>query len=122
MPNCVSSKEDLRKSPYFESLYIEPLVFQGNPATAMEQLKVVLRGMPRMRIVEDEAGYIRAEASSLILRFVDDVEFQLQPVRRWIDIRSAARVGYTDFGANRKRVEEIRRRFVLANTQNASSH
>jgi uncharacterized protein (DUF1499 family) len=45
------------------------------------------------------------------LRFVDDVEFLLVPAERVIHVRSASRVGYSDLGTNRKRVEALRAKF-----------
>ncbi len=70
-----------------------------------------IAGMKRARKVLREANYWRVEFTSALLRFVDDVEFLFDDDARRIDIRSAARVGYSDFGVNRRRVEEIRRRF-----------
>ena len=65
----------------------------------------------RVNVTDAKDDYIHAEFTSLIFRFVDDVEFYFPPtdaadVR--VDIRSASRVGYSDLGANRKRMEAIR--------------
>jgi uncharacterized protein (DUF1499 family) len=68
--------------------------------------------MPRVRITEDEPGYIRAEFSSRFFKFVDDVEFLLDAQTGRIDYRSASRVGYYDFGVNRRRLETIRGRLA----------
>jgi len=59
-------------------------------------------------IVEDANGHIRAGATSKVFKFVDDVEFWLDPAKRIIQVRSASRVGYWDFGVNRKRIESLR--------------
>ena len=67
--------------------------------------------MKRSRVVVREASYWRAEFRSALWRFVDDVEFLFDDNARRIDIRSATRVGYSDLGVNRRRMEEIRRRF-----------
>jgi uncharacterized protein (DUF1499 family) len=64
--------------------------------------------MPRARIIHDEPGYIHAEFSSNIFKFVDDVEFVLNAETQRIDYRSASRFGYYDFGANRRRLEKVR--------------
>ncbi|MEC7418575.1 MAG: DUF1499 domain-containing protein, partial [Pseudomonadota bacterium] len=50
----------------------------------------------------------RAEARTRLLRFVDDVEFELREEAGIIAVRSASRVGYSDLGANRRRIEKIR--------------
>ncbi|MEN6507422.1 MAG: DUF1499 domain-containing protein, partial [Smithella sp.] len=69
-------------------------------------------GMKRIKIVAEKEDYLHAEAKSLIFRFVDDVEFYFPANEKIIHVRSASRVGYSDMGVNRKRVEEIRKRFV----------
>lgn len=70
--------------------------------------------MPRTRIVKEEPAYLRAECRSRIFRFVDDVEFEFDDAAKRIHFRSAARLGYRDFGVNRKRMEAIRREFLSA--------
>jgi uncharacterized protein (DUF1499 family) len=67
--------------------------------------------MRHTRIVTAQGNYIHAEVRSPVFRFVDDIEFLIDERRGNIHVRSASRTGYFDFGVNRKRVEEIRRRF-----------
>lgn len=68
--------------------------------------------MKGARIAEEKAGYLRAEYRSALFGFVDDVELLLDEAAKRIDVRSASRTGYFDFGVNRRRVEEIRDRFA----------
>jgi uncharacterized protein (DUF1499 family) len=68
--------------------------------------------MPGARITHDEPSYIHAEFSSRFFKFVDDVEFILDGDAHRIDYRSASRIGYYDFGANRRRLEKIRSRLA----------
>ena len=105
-PNCVSSFET---DP---SHYIEPLRYKGSKADARQKLLAILNATKRVKVVTSEETYIHAEFTSLIFRFVDDVEFYLDEKEPVIHVRSASRVGYSDLGANRKRVEEIRRQFI----------
>jgi uncharacterized protein (DUF1499 family) len=103
-PNCVSSlatDEDHR---------VKPAPFDGTPEAAWERLKRVIGSEPRLRVVEErqDQWYLRAEATSLIFRFVDDVEFQLDPERKVLHLRSASRVGHWDLGVNRRRIERLR--------------
>lgn len=107
-PNAVSSQ---MSDPAHA---VEPLRFTGSPDAAMAALEGVLRAMPRMAIVETSKGYLRAEATSRLFRFVDDLEAMADPAARVIHVRSAARVGYSDLGVNRARVEEIRKAFDAA--------
>lgn len=60
------------------------------------------------RIEQDDGHYLHATFTSKIFRFIDDVEV-LRDARGVAQIRSASRVGRSDLGVNRKRVETIRR-------------
>jgi len=105
-PNCVSS-QDTR-----ESHRVEPLAFEGAADAAIERALVTVSSLPRTGVREFENGYIRAECRSAIFRFVDDLELFVDADAGVIHVRSASRVGYSDFGVNRRRVEEIRRLFA----------
>jgi uncharacterized protein (DUF1499 family) len=110
-PNCVSSQSaDPRHA-------IDPLRYEGTAQEARERLVKAISGMKRARIVMAEEWYIHAEFTSAFFRFVDDVEFLLDDGTRTIHVRSASRVGYSDFGVNRRRVEEIRSRFDALNKE-----
>jgi uncharacterized protein (DUF1499 family) len=105
-PNCVSSlSED-------ESHYVAPLAYETTLEEAREKLILIINSMKRSEIVTAETNYIHAIFKSALFRFVDDVEFSFDDQRKVIDVRSASRTGYSDLGVNRKRVEEIRKRFV----------
>lgn len=105
-PNCVSSQSQDKHH------YVAPLSYEGELANAKEKLLSVLTSMKRVNIVTNEATYIHAEFTSALFRFVDDVEFFCDDATKTIHVRSASRVGYSDLGVNRKRVEEIRTRFI----------
>jgi len=106
-PNCVSSRAT------DAGHHIEPLKLTGSQDSAMGRLESILRGLPRVKIVTVDGGYLRAEFKSALFGFVDDVEFMADPAARVIHVRSASRVGYSDLGANRKRVENIRALFQV---------
>ena len=101
-PNCVSSfaKDSEHR--------IDPLQFSGNPGTVMQELKIHLSSLDRVKIVTLEDNYVYAEFTSLLMRYVDDVEFLLVAEDRVLHFRSASRIGYGDLGVNRKRIESIR--------------
>jgi uncharacterized protein (DUF1499 family) len=113
-PNCVSSLSDDKEH------FIAPLTYDGSMAEAAARLLSVLEQMKRAKIVSRTDTTIHAEFTSTVLGFVDDVDFRFDTVDRRIDLRSASRVGYTDFGANRRRIEEIRQRFQAAATTEPS--
>jgi uncharacterized protein (DUF1499 family) len=104
-PNCVSSlSED-------DSHYVEPLTYEVSQEEASERLLLVIRSMKRSELVTVETSYIHATFKSALFRFVDDVEFSFDDQEKIINVKSASRMGYSDLGVNRKRVEEIRQRF-----------
>ena len=73
-------------------------------------MKAVIAALSRTKLVEEDEAYLRYEFTSLLFRFVDDVEFVFDDASKTIHFRSASRTGYGDLGVNRKRMEEIRSR------------
>ena len=107
-PNCVSSQA------YDEKHYIEPIKYSGSQQTAHDRLLQIIKTEKRTEILTDREDYIRVEFTSALFRFVDDVEFYFPEEKAGeavIHVRSASRVGYSDLGANRKRIEHIRSEF-----------
>jgi uncharacterized protein (DUF1499 family) len=104
-PNCVSTQAADSQHQ------IEPIAFGGGPEDAITQLKAAIATIPRTKIVTQTDNYVHAEATSLIFRFTDDVEFFIDPQAKVIHFRSASRVGHSDLGANRARMEMIRKAF-----------
>jgi uncharacterized protein (DUF1499 family) len=104
-PNCVSSQSSDKAHA------IEPLLFTGTVSEAHAALNSIILSMKRAQIVTETDDYIHAEFTSAIFRFVDDTEFWIDQKEKVIQVRSAARLGSSDFGVNRKRLEEIRARW-----------
>ena len=102
LPNCVSSQST---DPDHAA---QPLTYNGTADAAMDDLRQIVRSMKRARIVRVQDGYLHAEFTSALFRFVDDVEFFINEREQRIEVRSASRLGRSDLGVNRKRVEEIR--------------
>ena len=75
---------------------------------SLRQVERVLLGLDEANIVESSDGYLYAEFTSRLMRYVDDVEFLEDSTAGVIHVRSASRLGYSDLGANRKRIENIR--------------
>lgn len=103
-PNCVNSQAGDAEH------FIAPLPLKDSPQQTQALLKQVLTSEPRARLVEETPGYLRAEFSSKLMRFVDDVEFLIGEDA--VDVRSASRLGYADFEVNRKRIEHLRQRLT----------
>ncbi len=111
-PNCVSSQtSDPEKR-------VLPIPWEGSSAEAIERLARVVSRSPRSRIVQQTADYLHVEFRSLLFRFVDDVEFFVNPQDHQIELRSASRLGYSDLGVNRKRIEQLRQRFLAMDSEN----
>lgn len=100
-PNCVSSLETS------ESQWMAPLVYELTDDELHTALRNALESMPRTRIVRDEPSYLHAEVRSLLFGFVDDVELEIDSEHRRVHFRSASRTGYSDLGANRRRMETL---------------
>lgn len=101
-PNCVSSQ-----SPDADHT-IAPITYASAPEAAFARLKAVVEAQPRVKLMEAREGYLYAEFSSAWMGFVDDVEFYLDESAGVIQVRSASRLGESDLGVNRQRVEAIR--------------
>jgi len=104
-PNCVSSLAD--DAPH----RVQPLSWTGDLAQAKARLRQAVLAAGDATFVEEGETYWHIEFRSRWFRFVDDVEFLFDRERRLIHVRAASRVGYSDFGVNRRRVEGIRSRF-----------
>ena len=105
-PNCVSSLS--QDAGHF----IEPFACSLAPAAALEALAQAVAMIKGGRVVVSEGSYLRSEFVSSLCKFVDDVEFVIDEDKKIINLRSASRVGYSDFGVNRRRIEELREHFL----------
>ena len=101
-PNCVSTQAQ------DEGHAIAPFRYRKSRAEAKEALKEVIRSLPRTALVEEDESYLHYEFTSLLLRFVDDVELVFDDEAKTIHFRSASRTGYGDLGVNRTRMEQVR--------------
>ncbi|MGH2412321.1 MAG: DUF1499 domain-containing protein [Microcystaceae cyanobacterium] len=96
-PNCVNSQSQDSQSK------IAPL-----PLVSIADLKKVIESMEETTIIEATDNYLYAEFKSKLMGFVDDVEFYRDPAQNVTHVRSASRLGRSDLGVNRKRIENIR--------------
>jgi uncharacterized protein (DUF1499 family) len=96
-PNCVCSQSDRAGEK------IAPL-----PLVSIDQLRQVIESMERTKIIEATDTYLYAEFKSRLMGFVDDVEFYRDEAAGVTQVRSASRLGQSDLGVNRQRVEILR--------------
>ena len=106
-PNCVCSEFDEDTAHY-----IAPLDYSGAPQEkAWGEILQIIKELDGQVVIAND-DYLSATFSSSVFGFVDDVECRLEPQQKRIQIRSASRVGHSDMGVNRKRVETMTRLFA----------
>jgi uncharacterized protein (DUF1499 family) len=101
-PNCVCSQGGDAEHQ------IAPLSYQSAPEQTMSHLKQIIQSLPKTQIITESEDYLYAEFTSALMGFVDDVEFYLDRAANVVQVRSASRLGKSDLGVNRKRIEQIR--------------
>lgn len=106
-PNCVSSQSPSSDETHF----IQPLKYSSTTEKALADLKNVIESEDRTKIINESSDYLYAEFKSALMGYVDDVEFYLDSSTNTIHVRSASRLGQSDLGVNRKRIETIRTKF-----------
>jgi uncharacterized protein (DUF1499 family) len=100
-PNCVNSQAT------DEEHAVPAFTYECSRQEAFDRLKTAVLSCDRMTVVEEKNDYLRIECTSAIMGYVDDEEFYF-PEEKVIEVRSASRIGYSDLGVNRDRVEYIR--------------
>lgn len=103
-PNCVSTEEDREK------FTLAPFILR--PGVTLAQIERVALTLPGARVADKDERYLRIECTTRILRFVDDLELRLSDDH--LIVRSESRVGYSDFGVNRRRAESLREKLSAA--------
>jgi uncharacterized protein (DUF1499 family) len=101
-PNCVSSDaKDIKHQ-------IQNYTLALATDQAWQAVRESVLKLPRTKVVNESDGYLYVECRSAVFGFVDDLELYLRPGTGFIAIRSAARLGFSDLGVNRKRIEQLR--------------
>lgn len=112
-PNSVSSQAALWSGhPQLAYASIAPLAVAGAAAAAMAKVRSVVESTPGARVVQANGDYLRAEFTTPLMRYTDDVEFWFDSAAGVVQVRSASRLGESDIGANRARVEALRARLA----------
>ena len=107
--NSVSSQAALYPDhPRHLTAQIAPLALRGDGPATLARIKSIVEAMSGAKIIKSEAGYLYAQYTTTLMKFVDDVEFWYDPVAQVIQVRSASRIGESDLAVNRKRIEAVR--------------
>ena len=113
--NSVSSQAALYPGhPQLAYSQIAPLALRGNGAETLAKIKTIVEGTPGALVVKREPGYLYAQYTTRLMKFVDDVEFWFDPTAQVVQVRSASRIGKGDLGANRQRIEAVRAALAAA--------
>jgi len=113
--NSVTSQADLYPGhPRRLAAQIAPLALRGDGPATINRIKSVVEAMAGAKIVKTDADYLYAQFTTPLMKFVDDVEFWFDPAAQVIQVRSASRLGESDMGLNRKRIEAVRAALVGA--------
>jgi len=108
-PNSVSSQAALYPThPQRQNADIAPLPLRGDEPATIASIKAVVQAMPGAKVVRSEPDYLYAQFTTRLMGFVDDVEFWYDPAAQVVQVRSASRLGESDLGLNRQRVEAVR--------------
>ena len=110
-PNCVNSQAIASDKEHS----IQPIQIGGGTMPRMTDLKLAIQSMPRSTIIKETNNYLYVEFASKLMGFVDDVEFYFDNNGKSIQVRSASRLGESDLGVNRQRIEEIRAKVTSLN-------
>jgi uncharacterized protein (DUF1499 family) len=105
-PNCVSTQSEGKGHA------MKPLPYLQTREASREKILSILKDMKRTKIFKLTDSYIHVECRTALFRFVDDVEFFLDETTRVLHFRSASRVGYYDFGLNRRRMKRISEKYL----------
>ena len=89
---------------------MEPLSVSKDPEQIRKEIKKAVGEFKRTRIAAESEFYLHFTFRSAVFRFIDDVEFEIDPDQQVLHFRSAPRLGYSDLGVNRKRIEKLTRR------------
>lgn len=106
-PNCVSTQATDAEHT------ITPMPISGTVQQAQDHLIAVLDGLPLTNIVVNDPGYVYVEFQTGIMLYTDDVEFWFDETAGVIHFRSASRLGASDLGLNRRRMEDIRQKLAV---------
>jgi uncharacterized protein (DUF1499 family) len=110
-PNSVSSQASLYPDhPQRSYADIAPLPVTGEPGATLDRIASIVEAMDGAKIAKKERGYLYAQFTTRLMKYVDDAEFWFDPAAGVIQVRSASRLGSSDLGVNRKRIEFIRQK------------
>lgn len=106
-PNCVSTENHNLNRRMLPMSY-------GNLSLgeAKSLLLDVIHTMPRVEVKEEASGDIHVEYRTFVFEFFHDAEFNFDDVKKEVHFRSATRIGFADFGSNKRWLQSVYARFL----------
>ncbi|MBM7580229.1 DUF1499 domain-containing protein [Jeotgalibacillus terrae] len=105
-PNNVSTQTD------HDDKRMEPFPYRGSKEESKKRIKSILESMNNIVIKNENDHMVYAIATSSFFKFKDDIDFLFSDEEKVIHYRSASRVGYSDMGVNKKRMNTIRELYM----------
>ena len=102
-PNCISSQADPDDTTHF----MPAVKFSAAPADVIAEVTKAIEGSSGAKITDRSSSQVTAIFTTRICRFKDDVTFAVDAEAKELHFRSASRVGHSDLGANKKRLETL---------------
>lgn len=106
-PNCLCSEFSEHTDHYIDPIKISPNTASDELDSKLKNIITNMGGT----IKTESDDYIATTFSSAIFGFVDDFELRIDKEKKVIHLRSASRVGRSDLGINKKRIELFKKRF-----------
>jgi len=104
-PNCVSTFASKKRNT------ATPWPYIGSAAEAKAQVEQLCASMDGVTLQSSTANYLHYTFETKLGSFTDDVEFYFNDENKKVHYRSASRVGYGDFGANKRRMKKLGKLF-----------
>ena len=110
-PNSVSSQASLYPDhPQRAYASIAPLPVKDDGTATLTRIAGIIKAMNGAQIVKMDPDYLYVQFTTRIMKYVDDAEFWFDPAAGVIQVRSSSRLGSSDLGVNRERIEFIRQK------------
>ncbi len=110
-PNCICTEYPADASHYQPAIELKP----GANQALLSALREAIENTGG-KINLQEGEYLAATYTSPLFHYVDDFELRIDQQNQQLHVRSASRVGHSDFGANLKRVEQFKQALARALT------
>ncbi len=99
-PNCVCCCHNDKEH------YIAPLPYTSK--NTLDQIQAYLSQHYNAQVVQRTPDYMHIVITTPTMHYKDDLEFAVDRQKGIVKVRSASRIGYSDAGVNRARIEALR--------------